>query len=214
MSKLLVNYRVQKIEKLINTYLYSIASEDISYRGEHRAPGRETAPLHNLTINDIYPEDVYSINGPRYYGIGDGTDNLTWGIVLSSRNKSEKQIKIYRAVPWIKNTKEKIEDIESKKKYILRHNKIPPNVVTNKNISHYYNELCQQLIELENQSIEEATSKLKINPGDWVTIDRKYAKDHGENIFGPNNYKILSKTVPASTIFTNGDSILEWGYNP
>lgn len=215
MSKLSTNYCIQKIDALVNVYLNSIASEEnYSYRGEHHAPGRDAAPLHDLTINNIYPEDVYSVDGPRYYGIGDGTDSFTWSIVFSSKNKPGKQVKIYRAVPWIKSTEEKIQEIENKKRYILKHGKIPPDVITNKNPYQYFDELCQELIKLQDQPVKEITDKLKINPGDWVTIDRKYAVDHGNNVFGLKNYKILSKTVPASAVFTNGDSILEWGYNP
>lgn len=53
----------------------------------------------------------------------------------------------------------------------------------------------------------------EFNPGDWVAITRGYAKDHGESVHGRGNYIILSKTVKASEIFTNGDSIQEWGYD-
>lgn len=55
----------------------------------------------------------------------------------------------------------------------------------------------------------------KINPGDWVTINRKYAIDHGEsNLGGKGNYKIISKKVTAKDIYTDGNSIHEWGYAP
>jgi hypothetical protein len=50
-----------------------------------------------------------------------------------------------------------------------------------------------------------------INPGDWVTSSREYATQHGK---GLGKYKLLSKIVPAKTLFTNGDSIHEWGYDP
>jgi len=52
-----------------------------------------------------------------------------------------------------------------------------------------------------------------INPGDWVTINRNYAKEHGESALN-GNYKIIKKTVYARDIYTNGDSIHEWGYDP
>lgn len=52
-----------------------------------------------------------------------------------------------------------------------------------------------------------------INPGDWVAITRSYAKDHGEGRFD-GDYRIISKQVQARDIFTNGDSIEEWGYDP
>lgn len=52
-----------------------------------------------------------------------------------------------------------------------------------------------------------------INPGDWVTITKEYAKEHGE---GPlrGDYKILKQKVPAKSIWTNADSIHEYGYWP
>ena len=50
-----------------------------------------------------------------------------------------------------------------------------------------------------------------INPGDWVTVSREYAIQHGK---GLGKYKVLTKIVPAKTLFTNGDSIHEWGYDP
>jgi hypothetical protein len=60
-------------------------------------------------------------------------------------------------------------------------------------------------------SEEKKKLKLTINNGDWVTINRLYAVEHGEsNLLG--NYKILTKTVPANTLYT-GDSLHEWGYN-
>lgn len=52
-----------------------------------------------------------------------------------------------------------------------------------------------------------------INIGDWVTINKKYASQHGKSTLN-NEYKIITKTVPAKTLYTNGDSIHEWGYNP
>jgi hypothetical protein len=51
------------------------------------------------------------------------------------------------------------------------------------------------------------------NAGDWVTITKKYAVEHGEGALG-GEYKILTKTVPAKTLWTNGDSLYEFGYNP
>jgi hypothetical protein len=53
----------------------------------------------------------------------------------------------------------------------------------------------------------------KINPGDWVTTSRAYAKEHGQNALN-NNFKIVKSTVKASDIWTSGDSMLEWGYHP
>jgi hypothetical protein len=52
-----------------------------------------------------------------------------------------------------------------------------------------------------------------INPGDWVTITRDYAKDHGESALN-GEYHLVKRYVPASELFTAGDSFLEWGWSP
>jgi len=52
-----------------------------------------------------------------------------------------------------------------------------------------------------------------INKGDWVAVSKKYAKEHGESALG-GDYEIISKKVKAKDIYTNGDSINEWGYDP
>jgi hypothetical protein len=46
--------------------------------------------------------------------------------------------------------------------------------------------------------------------GDWVTISRKYAVEHGESTLG-GDYKIMRAQVPAKSLFTNGDSPYEFG---
>lgn len=57
------------------------------------------------------------------------------------------------------------------------------------------------------------TGKTLINRGDWVAISRAYAKDHGESAL-KGDYKIVSKSVHAADIYTAGDSLNEWGYDP
>lgn len=52
-----------------------------------------------------------------------------------------------------------------------------------------------------------------INPGDWVTTVRDYAAGHGDGPLG-GDAKIISQTVKASDLYTNGDSWLEYGYDP
>ena len=52
-----------------------------------------------------------------------------------------------------------------------------------------------------------------INAGDWVTLSKEYAKNHGESVLG-NDYKILSQKVKAKDLWTNADSIHEFGYQP
>lgn len=55
--------------------------------------------------------------------------------------------------------------------------------------------------------------KARISKGDWVTLERSYAVAHGRNEL-KGQFKIITKTVQANELFTNGDSILEWGYDP
>jgi len=128
------------------------------YRIQHRAPTSESgAPLHSLTDNGYYPDDVYSRNGPRFYGTGDASkDAKAFRIVNAYKGEPDAPVTIYRAVP---------SDVDA-----------------------------------------------GINPGDWVTIVREYAEDHGNSVFD-GDYKIITKQVKASQIFTNGDSIQEWGYD-
>lgn len=58
---------------------------------------------------------------------------------------------------------------------------------------------------------EDATPE--IHPGDWVTPSRAYADQHGaSNLDG--RYRIARKTVPAKHLYTNADSLHEWGYHP
>lgn len=52
-----------------------------------------------------------------------------------------------------------------------------------------------------------------INPGDWVTLSKDYAKTHGESAL-MGKYKIISQKVKAKDLWTNADSIHEFGYSP
>jgi len=63
------------------------------------------------------------------------------------------------------------------------------------------------------RAIPKDATNAVINTGDWVTIVKEYAVQHGQSNLN-DNYKILSKTVKAKEIFTSGDSWLEWGYSP
>lgn len=84
------------IESIVRRIL---KEEEYDYRGSHRAPGKEEgAPLYDLTLNGIYPDDVYSRQAIRYYGT-DVNDQMTFGIILKYRNKPNATVTIYRAVP-------------------------------------------------------------------------------------------------------------------
>ena len=60
---------------------------------------------------------------------------------------------------------------------------------------------------------KDAPLRHMIRKGDWVAISKQYAKDHGESVLN-GDYKIASMRVPAKHVWTNGDSIHEWGYCP
>ena len=131
------------------------------YQGDHGAPHASTgSPLHDLTANGTYPDDVYSRNGLQYYGTGYfALDRLAYALILRLRGKPDGLATVYRAVP----------------------SSVPAGS--------------------------------PINPRDWVTTVRQYAVDHGE---GPldGDYRLLQAKVRARDLFTNGDSWLEWGYDP
>ena len=54
---------------------------------------------------------------------------------------------------------------------------------------------------------------LMIKKGDWVTPSKEYAKEHGEGALN-GKYKVVARRVRAKDVYTNGDSIHEWGYHP
>ena len=63
------------------------------------------------------------------------------------------------------------------------------------------------------RAVPKSVVKPKITPGDWVSLTRRYAAQHGrENL--RNDFRIITKTVHARDLFTDGDSLDEWGYDP
>ena len=114
----------------------------------------------------------------------------------------------------------------------LTHNEVYPKDVYSNKAAHYYGSGSEEkrdkalfakihsykdkpdhLVEIHRAIPRNTHRDAKINKGDWVTIDKEYAREHGE---GPleGKYRILSMKVPAKHIHTNGDSAYEWGYNP
>jgi len=63
------------------------------------------------------------------------------------------------------------------------------------------------------RAVPKDANQIGINPGDWISVSKQYAMEHGEGSLG-GNYKIVSQKVPAAHITTNADSILEQGYYP
>jgi len=70
-------------------------------------------------------------------------------------------------------------------------------------------DLEEQLEKLEKQQ----QNTPKIERGNWVSPIRSYAKMHGLGAL-KGKYKVVSKTVKAKDLFTDGNSLSEWEYDP
>ena len=183
-----------------------------TYHGQHTAPRKQdstSAPLHDVT--NVYPEDIYSDKASRYYGDGYDYDEISANIIKYCRNKPNQKVKIYRAIPKIITNQEKINNYLKQKQHIQKTGKLPKGVDNWKDRSEYYEYISNEIDRLK--STPNAEEKVAINPGDWVTINPYYAKAHGESNLN-NKYRILTKTVLAKELYTDGNSMHEWGYYP
>lgn len=78
------------------------------YKGQHGAPEIEvSAPLHNLTLNGVYPDDIYGNEARRMYDTGFQSDGEAFQIIASSKGRPRRPIVIYRAVPDINRSIDK-----------------------------------------------------------------------------------------------------------
>ena len=210
-----------KILNIIKEEINKIVNEN-DYVGQHSAPHRESnSPMYDLT--DIYGDDIYNNNAARYFKhYGDNRDYGAINTIQSAKDKPNKPIKIYRAVPDINyddNLKLKeFGDIISyyhKYKFFPMGNEIIDsldkkydNFDYDDKMKHIFDNINRQFDEIYSNKIKQ----LPINNGDWVTIDINYAKEHGISNLN-NKFKIVSKTVPARYLYTDGNDIFEWGYN-
>lgn len=180
--------------------------EDYAYRGEHKAPNEENgSPLHEVT-RGVYPPDFYTLSFDKalqYYGSGDDiSDRESLSAILSAKGKANAKVKVYRAVPKyigeVDPAKSKeIEDRIEKYSKLVRQNP-------------WSEDFQKQLDQALSERPQQITA---INAGDWVTPSRSYAVEHGESALN-GEYRILSKSIPASHLFTEGNSLSEFGYNP
>lgn len=181
-------------------------ADNPEYQGHHTPPGPDSgSPLHDLTLNGTYPDDVYSEKGQEYYGTRYPPihDAESFPIVRSVRGKPKSMVTVYRAVPRELTKQDKIDTVDAQMRKILERGPKHGD----------YNSLHKQREALLGLPDEPKPTKVGINPGDWVTLSRTYAKDHGDGQF-EGKYRILSKKVPAKHLYTNGDSIHEFGYHP
>lgn len=210
----------------MNVSISRIIREEIEdYRGHHEAPSKDDGPLHDL--GEIYGDDIYGPNALRYFGhhAGDHMDAQTISMIQSVRNRPNASVKIYRAVPDIyKNERNKLKGLRYLLNYYDTYSFFPIGNELIRSIENKYSindysfnkqrELIYDDIKKEFQKIyrELEKNKLNINSGDWVTINKDYAKEHGDSHL--DDYKILTKTVRAKDLYTDGNSIHEFGYNP
>jgi hypothetical protein len=131
-------------------------AEGDNYRGSHKAPSGESGEGSLDAMDRTYPEDIYSVNGARYYGTREKSDAEMISIIQNLRGKPDELVSVYRAVP--KGTKG------------------------------------------------------EINAGDWVTPSKAYARLHGGR--WEEGMRIIEKKVPAKELFTEGNSIYEFGWSP
>lgn len=189
------------------------------YRGSHKAPDKTYAPLHDMT--QVYPDDIYSNEAPRYYGHngGDINDKEMINTIRYYRNKPNVMVRIYRAIPnFNKELETKLKYRKKLLDYVSTYGFPPMKDVTardefiklGRNKGNYIEKLLNDVNSLQTELKE---SKFKIDAGDWVTLSKDYAALHGESTLR-GDYKILTKKVPARTLFTDGNSIFEFGYDP
>ena len=216
------------------TNFFEFINEDLdtSYRMDHSAPVKDdNAPLYDMTMNGIYDVDIYSDNAKRLYDTGadyEGySDQVVLNIIRTVRNKPNKLVKIYRSVPDINYEKNKeIKKYTDILNFQFKHRFFPPkNTIVDKieeeirkeiegkgvSYDEFQKLVREKILTIENDLRNELEDKIRINSGVWIALTEEYAKFHAlSNIKG--KYKILTKTVKASQIFTDGNSIQEYSY--
>lgn len=223
------------IINIIKEEYNNILNEYEEYTGHHKAPTKLSgSPLYDVRI--AFGKDFYEIkpeDAARYYGSGYNYDFSLAKTIQSYYNKPNDKIKIYRAIPdFNKKIKKKIDDLLFIARYYDSYRFFPPTYdkkykkyedlieeykekVTSENPNLKYDEInkqASQLMYTDAYNLKDNMGKYVINPGDWVTIIREYAVNHGKSHLN-NEYKILTKTVNAKDIYTEG-YMEEWGYDP
>ena len=75
-------------------------AEDASYRGQHTAPEASYgAPMH--AMDQMYPDDIYSSDGARFYGdgINQARNETIHNLLLEVRGNPDAIVTVYRGVP-------------------------------------------------------------------------------------------------------------------
>lgn len=199
---------------------------ETDYRSYHTAPTKDSGdPLHNVA-QSAYPEEIYTLSplkAARYYGHQIKEDVESILIIQEYKDKPNKKVRMYRAVPkFLNEESKKLPELQKLVRYRDKFGFFPINhdIVNEyeKEFEHLsYDDMQHKIyttIKEEIEKIKKLEKSVTINPGDWVTINKKYAINHGKGELGQGHYKVISKVVKAKDIYTNGDSIHEWGYDP
>ena len=192
-----------------------LGQEVTDYRGSHQAPSPDFgAPLYDLTGGgQMYPADVYSSKAAQIYGGGVPYDQKAFSIAQQYKDKPNALVTIYRAVPKDISNSEKLATLEKQMAAYMKRGTLPKDADNYSSGSKWYDAAYEKREQLRKMPDEPTSDINTINAGDWVTLTREYAKDHGESAL-KGEYKILSKKVKAKEVFTNADSIHEFGYQP
>ena len=199
--------------------VYKLLIENDGYGEGHTAPDTTDSPIYD--VEDSFP-DFYSEKGQKYYDVGLDSYS-TISMIQSLHNRPKASVKIYRAVPDInKEINKEISSLgdvlgyHNKYGFYPRGNKLVDKIEDQfKGVKGYVEkmEAMKSYMHTEFDNLYSQRKKvIKINNGDWVTTSKLYAKEHGQSNLG-NNFKIATKTVKASQLFSDGNSIFEWGYN-
>jgi hypothetical protein len=187
-------------------------SLDEDYRGMHEAPDRNSgAPMHDIS-DGIYPDDIYGPNGAEWYASGDPLAKIALSMIKRIKNKPESLVTVYRAIPL--SGSERLKELEAQKAHLIKYARIPKGVQTDiSDAKEYYDEISREIDMLRNA--KHLGEMRNINAGDWVSPVRDYAKHHGDlYLGGKGKYRVFSKKVKAKHLFTEGNSLLEFGYDP
>jgi hypothetical protein len=184
-----------------------------SYRGGHTAPMKNNgnAPLYDLTQR--YPDDIYSSKAAQYYGHyggGDIADRQAVALMQAAKGKPDMPVTMYRAVPYEKTVSRQVAELEKQMATYQQRGNVPKGSYLTG--GDWYENASNMRDRLIAKADSQTPEKLSINNGDWVTLSKQYAKEHGEGALN-GNYKILSQKVPARKLFTDGNSIQEFGYD-
>ena len=199
----------------VGATIKNVGEDLLSYRGSHTAPNRSFgAPLNDLTGGgQMYPADVYSSKAAQLYGGGMPYDQKAFSIAQQYKDKPDALVTIYRAVPKDISNSEKLATLEKQMAAYMKRGTLPKDAENFSNGSKWYDAAYEKREQLRKMPDEPSNEVSKINAGDWVTLTREYAKDHGESALN-GEYKIISQKVKAKDVFTNADSIHEFGYQP